>query len=69
MSDDAVSMCAVIQATNESHIGAIVKDYYPDAELRFCDEKPDGYQPPSDRFPLWPSHPNAASPSPSATCP
>jgi hypothetical protein len=47
---DEQSLCAVIDAQDDLDVTNLIKQHYPDFEMRFIDEKPDGWQPGS-RFP------------------
>jgi hypothetical protein len=47
---DECSFCAVIDADSESEILDCIRHHFPDYELRFCNPKPDDYEP-GDRFP------------------
>lgn len=46
------SLCAVIDEKDEKHVEKAVKKIFGDAAFRFCDEKPEGWTPASDRFPM-----------------
>ncbi len=51
-SDDAWTMCALVEAKTEAAAKKAVKKYWPEAgEWRFCEEKPMGWDP-GDRFPM-----------------
>lgn len=53
VADDSYSLVAVVDAPDEEGAIAAVREYWPDmGELRFCEEKEDGWLPQSDRFPV-----------------
>lgn len=43
------SLCAVIDANNESEIELVIKKHFPDYEMRFCDQTENDFKP-NDRF-------------------
>lgn len=47
--DDSFTYVADIRADSEQAAFAKIAEYFPDYEYRFCDEKPEEWQP-SDRF-------------------
>lgn len=50
--DGASTMCAVVDAKDESEAKLTIKKYWPEAnEWRFCEERPYNWLPGSDRFP------------------
>ncbi len=50
--DDEESFCAVIDADNEAQIWKAVKKHFPDMEPRFCEPKPNDFDPSvGGRFP------------------
>jgi len=52
---DQKSLVHWIDAQSEADVWEAVRQFYPDAEERFCDEVPDDFRP-GDRFPgmvLW----------------
>lgn len=46
-----LSLCAAIDAADEKSVWSQVSIFFPEHEQRFCNTKPDGWNPPSDRFP------------------
>lgn len=51
-SDDAWTMCAMVDAEDESAAEEVIQKYWPEAkEWRFCEEKPASWTP-GDRFPM-----------------
>lgn len=49
--DLQATLCAVVDAKTESMARAAVRKLWKPAEWRFCEERPDGWMPPADRFP------------------
>lgn len=52
LSDDKVSMCAVIDAPGKAEAKEKVLRQFGDARFRFADEKASGFQPDPKRFPM-----------------
>lgn len=48
---DDCTICAVIEAENEVSVWEIVSQYFTDFLERFCEPKPDDWEPPLPRFP------------------
>jgi len=44
-SRDDCSMCAVIDAESEDDVEKLVRQHFPDAEMRFCEVRPADYDP------------------------
>jgi hypothetical protein len=42
---DECSMCALVDAQDDIEVINMIKKHYLDYELRFVEEKPDGWQP------------------------
>jgi len=52
MSDDAWTMCAIVEAGSVEKAEDVIRKYWPEAhEWRFCEEKPLDWTP-GDRFPM-----------------
>jgi hypothetical protein len=49
---EEICFCATFDAPSCRHVWREVKKYFPDFEERFCTRKPDGWEPPEDRFPV-----------------
>jgi hypothetical protein len=49
--DEEWSYCARIEANSEEAVEDLVEQHFPDCEFRFCQERPDDWYPPRDRFP------------------
>ncbi|WP_396604920.1 hypothetical protein ACFLEY_22795 [Bradyrhizobium sp. YCK136] len=46
---DEQSLCAVVDAQDDMEVKNLISKHYPDAEVRFVDEKPEGWEP-GDRY-------------------
>jgi hypothetical protein len=44
------SICAVVDADSEEAVWKVIKGLWPEAEERFCEEKPDDWLPEKTRF-------------------
>ena len=51
LSDDAESVCSLMTGVSAKDVEQYVKAFFTDADMRFCEVKPAGWQPPADRFP------------------
>lgn len=51
--DGKVTMCVAIEAENEQAAWDFIQhpEHYPEAESRFCEERPLNWSPSGDRFP------------------
>jgi len=48
---DDCSICAVIDAEDEDAVEGLIKNHFPDYEMRFCELRASDFFPSPDRFP------------------